>query len=249
MPDVLKILFLAIFFLSSPIAVCCVYVFGCDRPLCAVANSYAFSAAMICLYTYPFLTSATWSEKIHAATMNWVVWLSVFTELIFQIPHNLFVRQLHDAKGTPVEWPFYSYGLSDSRWSNYHGGSGLSPEVWLINLNDAAFGLLVVVLYFVHESSKRKSPTAAWRSKILLALVILFRDATLWRETVEYMWDHHRKHYPHSTDLAEYRGHAIACLWTVNIVWLVAPCVTVAWVLNVVSEGGPAEKSKKVKAI
>jgi len=34
-----------------------------------------------------------------------------------------------------------SYGLSDDRWNNYHNGTGLAPQVWLINVNDAGLGL------------------------------------------------------------------------------------------------------------
>ena len=36
--------------------------------------------------------------------------LTCFTEIVFQIPHNLLVRQLHEWKGTILEYPFYVYG-------------------------------------------------------------------------------------------------------------------------------------------
>lgn len=251
MTDVLKFLFLAIFFLSSPVAVYCVYMLQYNRPLCAVVNSYAFSIAMICLYLYPFLSNLTWEHRIHKATMNWIVWLSVFTEVVFQIPHNLFVKQLHEAEGTPIEWPFYSYGLSDSRWSNYHGGTGLAPEVWLINVNDAFFGILVGLFYIWYLRSLNKSPFESCKVKVMFAIIVLFRDATLWRETVEYLWDHYRKGYPYTTDLVGYRTHAIACLWTVNIIWLVAPCISSLWTYNciieLISTSAATRATKKAK--
>lgn len=244
MVDKLKILFLAVFFLSSPMAVYCVYALGYDRLQCAIINSYGFSTAMICLYIYPFFdASLSWTERVNKATINWIVWLSVFTEIVFQIPHNLFVKQLQEQKGTALEWPFYTYGLSDSRWADYHGGSGLAPEVWLINVNDGSLGILVALVYVIfrrYESDEGKS-----KAKILLCLVVLFRDATLWRETVEYFWDHHRKGYPYTTHDPDYRSHATACLWLVNIVWLVAPFVTVLWVYNTINEV-IAEKSLRV---
>lgn len=49
------------------------------------------------------------------------------------------------------------------------------------------------------------------------------------RETVEYMWDHHRTGYPHTTAEAGYHKHAVACLWLVNLLWLLAPLITVLW--------------------
>lgn len=166
--------------------------------------------------------------------MNWIVWLSVFTEIVFQIPHNLLVRQLQEHKGTAFEWPFYTYGLSDSRWNDYHGGDGLAPEVWLINLNDGCLGLLVAVFFMAFR--QYESEDGKMKAKVLLCLAVLFRDATLWRETVEYFWDHHRKHYPYTTTDAAFRCHAIACLWLVNLIWLVAPFVTIFWTYNTVKE-------------
>lgn len=86
-----------------------------------------------------------------------------------------------------VEWPFYSYGLSDNRWDEYNSGNGIAPEVWLINWNDGGLGLLVALAAVYHHYN-----AGSTRSLVLLVLLVLFRDATLWRETVEYMWDHHR---------------------------------------------------------
>jgi hypothetical protein len=243
--DLVKLFLLSIFLLSSPITVYCVYVLGYDRQLCAIANSYAFSIAMICLYVYPFIIGCTsWVARVNKAQMNWIVWLSVFTEIIFQIPHNLFVPQLNAVKGTSIEWPFYTYGLCDSRWDGYHEGVGLAPEVWLINVNDAVLGVAVALLFIFAEYKKRNcNAEQSRKASIMLGLVVLFRDATLWRETVEYLWDHHRKNYPYTTNSLEYRPHAIILLWLVNIIWLVAPCVTILWVYNLIFE--PEKDGKK----
>jgi hypothetical protein len=246
MPDYYGMFFLSVFFMSTPVAVVAHYVYNIDRAQCAIWNSYGFSTAMIAMYIYPFLIPLskeyTLNHRIHKATMNWIIWLSVFTEVVFQIPHNLFVKQLHAAKGTPLEWPFYSYGLSDFRWNNYHDGTGLSPEVWLINWNDAGLGLVVLATLLFYYGSKKNT-----QSTIALVLATLFRDATLWRETVEYMWDHHRKDYPLTTQDPEYRPHAVLLLWLVNGIWLVAPIVTVWWAYNqimgVFDEGRVARSS------
>ena len=96
-------------------------------------------------------------------------------------------------RGTLAEWPFYAYSLSDGRWSEYTaaqgGGFGLDPAVDLINWNDAGLGLVVLVALAaelaqgaaVHEGS---AGPAVGRS-VATVLLVLFRDATLWRETVE----------------------------------------------------------------
>jgi hypothetical protein len=186
------------------------------------------------IYIYHSLNSfLIYIYRIRTATINWIIWLSVFTEIIFQIPHNIFVKQLHDIKGSVIEWPFYSYGLSDSRWDDYQEGTGLVPEVWLINYNDAGLGLLVLLALLYHQSNKN-TPRAVM-SKVLFILVVIFRDATLWRETVEYMFDHHRKGYPYTTEDPTYRWHAIAILWIVNGVWLIAPISSVVWAYNELS--------------
>ena len=88
--------------------------------------------------------------------------------------------------------PFYSYGLSDARWNSYSDGAGIAPEVWLINVNDGGLGLLVVMAAVYHSKyggtkDVGTGDAAGAGSLIVLVLVVLFRDATLWRETVEYM--------------------------------------------------------------
>ena len=42
-----------------------------------------------------------------------------------QVPHNLAAPVLDMARGSIAEWPFYAYGLSDGRWTDYNaGGNG-----------------------------------------------------------------------------------------------------------------------------
>ena len=216
------------FFISTPVVQYLVFILENDKDYYAIINGYAFSIPMVFLYIYPFLLfNKTFYERVKIATMNWIIWLSVFTEIVFQIPHNLFVKQLNDMKGSVIEWPFYSYGLSDSRWNNYHDGSGLAPEVWLINYNDAGLGVLVL-LALIYYKTHKNTPSEE-RSKVLFVLIVIFRDATLWRETVEYMFDHHTRGYPYTTYNYEYRTHAIVILWFVNGVWLLAPIISVLW--------------------
>ena len=82
-----------------------------------------------------------------------------------------------------------------TRWSSYVRSNashdapavfGLDAAVTLINWNDAGLGVLVLMTYVLWRR---------WlcvRTRVAFYLLLLFRDATLWRETVEYMWDHHR---------------------------------------------------------
>ena len=109
------------------------------------------------------------------------------------------------ARESPLLWPFYAYGLSDDRWSacthiDARGGTrpGLAPEVWLINANDATLGALVLAAYvWRRRAVGERDATAA------LALLVVFRDATLLRETVEYLFlQHHAAGYPYTTAAA-----------------------------------------------
>ena len=102
-----------------------------------------------------------------------------------------------------MEWPFYSYGLSDARWNGYGRGEGIAPEVWLINWNDGCLGVLVAMAAVYHNThgggragrcggstgaradSSGGDGASSNASLIVLVLIVLFRDATLWRETVE----------------------------------------------------------------
>ena len=125
---------LGIFLLSTPIAALAVFYFEQDRQLWAIINSYGFSIGYNLLYAYPLvvpLSPFTWfgfKQRVHKAQMNWIIWLSVFTQICFQIPHNIFVAQLHHLRGSLVEWPFFAYGFSDSRWSDYNAGSGVADQ-------------------------------------------------------------------------------------------------------------------------
>ena len=275
----LAAVFLFGFLASTPVACTAVYLRGGDRVWWGVWNSCAFSVSYCLLYLCPLCglgSGGSWPVRLALAQRHWVVWLSCFTELVFQPAHNLFVRQLHEARGTVLEWPFFAYGLSDGRWSEYRHGSadvganvgadvgahvggtlqgsdgsgapsyGLAPEVVLINWNDAVLGLLVFVALLRELYQRQQQPAppsasvtavataaatatatatapvstataAAAKSTVIgraaasssepyelgstvsLVLLVVFRDATLWRETVEYMWDHHRLGYPHTT--------------------------------------------------
>jgi hypothetical protein len=44
-----------------------------------------------------------------------------------------------------------------------------------------------------------------------------------------YMFDHHRKGYPYTTADPALRPHGIALLWLINVMWLVAPLLTLVW--------------------
>lgn len=237
---------LAIFLCSTPITVFYAFQLAYDREYCAIANSYAFSSTMVLMYLWPFVnpfSKQKWFDRVNEATLIWIIILTCFTEILFQIPHNLMVQQLEDSKGGIMEWPFYCYGLSDSRWSEYHGGVGLAPEVWLINFNDSILGAIVVIALLY-----RKYQQGSAASRITLCLAVVFRDATLWRETVEYFWDHHRKGYPYTTN-GPYRQHAIVCLWLVNIIWVIAPVVSLCWAYMEMQAllSAPKRATKKIK--
>lgn len=254
------------FIASAPLAMLAVYKFEWERYRTAVLNSYAFSSAMVLLYLYPFLWPVSLSkyalaERIEEATMNWILWLSVFTELTFQIPHNLCVGYFHQHLGRPLEWPFFAYGLSDSRWSKYNNGEGLDAYVWAINVNDALFGYIVFLCWMFKrriDGNVTASRTQRIGAQVIFCLAVVFRDATIFRETVEYLWDMHRTNYPYSlpptyTHSPQYplddslrlslRPHAIVCLWLVNVIWLIAPLVSVWWAYKHImacSVGDPA---------
>ena len=244
---------LTIFLGSTPAVCIAVFGFDGDREWWTVVNSYCFSVAMDLLYLWPLvspLSGQAFTERLHDATMNWVLWMSCFTQVAFQVPHNLLVPQLRAAKGTLPEWPFFSYGLSDGRWSDYGAeeeGAALAPAVWLINVNDAALGLVVLGAFVMQrqqqqqqqlqqlqQQQQQQERRAACNWSLVFVLALVFRDATLWRETVEYMWDHHKAGYPHTASALalkdpSLRPHLIAILWTVNGVWLVAPLLTAVW--------------------
>jgi hypothetical protein len=243
-----ELLFLVIFLGSTPVSAFAVYALGSvHREWWAIANTYGFAGAYCLLYLWPLLSpargAASLAERVDAATHNWIVWLSCFTQIAFQIPHNLCTATLASSRGSLLEWPFYAYGLSDARWAAYttrwpDGRTiGLPPEVWLINVNDASFGA-VVLWAFVRARSHSMAPhsMASHKARILLALVLMWRDATLFRETVEYlMLQHHGTGYIHTvTGDSSLRPHAIVCLWLINGLWLVCPVLSALWAWNVI---------------
>jgi hypothetical protein len=219
---------LAMFLGSTPIAVAAWQLGLLERTWCAVYNQYAFALAMVGLYVYPLLGCGgkSFAARLDISTWNWILWLTVFTEVVFQIPHNLATPWLHQWRDAPVEWPFYAYGLADARWRSYGvHGQGLPFEVQLINWNDGLLGLLVGVLVAHHCWTR----PADGRAGVPLLLAVVFRDATLFRETVEYLADHHVKGYVHTTADPALRPHGIAILWLVNCTWLVAPLLSLVW--------------------
>ncbi len=230
---------LATFLASTPVAVYAVFALGGDREWWALANSYSFSTAYVVLLVWPLVCG-----RLDAAVANWVVWLTCFTQIVFQIPHNALVRTLHSRRGSLLEWPFFAYGVSDARWSTYTDrfwgvraaaadDVGLPPEVWLINWNDGFLGLVVLLALL---AARRAPPASAPRLFFLLAL--LFRDATLFRENLEYMLlQHHMPGYPHTTSDPARRPHALACLWLVNGPWFVGPPLTFVWAWRELSAG------------
>ena len=120
--------FLFGFLASTPVACTQVFLRGGDRMWWAMWNSAAFSVSYCLLYAFPLLwptptglgsVCGSFASRLDLAQRHWIVWLSCFTELSFQLAHNLCARQLYEAQGGPLEWPFFAYGLSDSRWSSY----------------------------------------------------------------------------------------------------------------------------------
>ena len=117
--------------------------------------------------------------------------------------------------------------------------------MWLINANDATLGVLVLAVFAALSHARRRPPGERRGWEVGFVLVVLFRDATLFRETVEYMWDHHRSGYA-LTSMArpELRPHYVAALWTVNGCWLLAPLLTFYWAFLHFTGGGVENKPK-----
>jgi hypothetical protein len=225
MPDTLLVVALTVYLLATPLSAHAVYTFGGHREFWALANSYTVGVAHCVIYFYPLLlpraTSAVGFEaRLHRATMHWATFLSTFTALTAQLCHNLFQRQLSGSDA--LAWPFFCYALSDSRWNSYP----LTDSVTLINANGAALGLLVGLAL----AWQRWSTGSCWaRPSVASALVIVFRDATLFRGTIEYMLDHHRSGYALTVTDPALRPHAIAILWLINVTCCVAPPLTLVW--------------------
>ena len=80
-------------------------------------------------------------------------------------------------------------GFADNRWNKYNGGNGLEPEVWLINVNDGLLGVVVAAALLHHFRST--GPLERWsHASKAVVLLTLLRDATLLRETIEYVDSH-----------------------------------------------------------
>jgi len=170
---------------STPVALILAFVYDYPKEWCAIANSYAFSTAFMELYLGPLMSplvtgNPCWGNRLALAMDNWILYLTCFTELI-QIVHSLTPQALHTHLGQPQEWAFYFYSLSDKRWRDYTlDGKTLLPfEADLINWNDSILGALRLALRaWAKTNSSRQSQSC-------LAVGVLFRDSTLWRETVE----------------------------------------------------------------
>ena len=102
--------------------------------------------------------------------------------------------------------------FSDVRWTNYNLGNHLDNYVWMINANDVTLGLLLVAT-ITYEKIRTKKSWFVVTPAILVLTV--FRDATLWRETMEYLYEHHRSGYAWTTTNENLRPHAIFILWAV----------------------------------
>lgn len=230
--DPLNWIWLSLLFLSTPIAGVAVYCFDFDRDLAAICNSYAFSASFWGLYLSPLISplilgAPSFKERLLLSQKNWILYLTCFTEIFIQLGHSLSCRFLYGARGQPPEWAFFAYSLSDKRWRDYSPDEGhtfgLPIEVDVINWNDGLLGAAVLLIWL--WAYRRPSP----QSTGVLALAVVFRDATLWRETMEYMLQHHVGNYPHTTTDIALRPHAIGLLWAINGLWLIAPLISLLW--------------------
>jgi len=208
-------------------------------------NSYCFSTAMVMLWVYPFVWPGCGSfyERALMATRHWHWYLGGLVVVAFQSLHNWGAPLLHAHRGRPLNWSFEAYALSDSRWIDYNDGRGLDDYVFAINCNDV--GLASLTLLFTVIARIRLGSWTAFSP--LVTAMALFRDATMWRETVEYLWSQHVEGYPYSTN-GPYRMHGIANLWLVNIIWIVGPMLNV-WVsaeqIKRELRGGGAAATKK----
>lgn len=126
-------------------------------------------------------------------------------------------------------------GYSDSRWNEYNDGNGLSYYVHFFNVVDGGGGIILLLisaylLYVKTFVNKKYQKNGLINGNVLYILVLLFRDACLWRETIDYMFDQHLNEYPFTLSEPKYlRNHAIIALWSVNLMWLVVPPFTVVW--------------------
>ena len=221
----------------------------------AFTNMYIFSVGLLGLYIYPwFIPGYTWFERLEKMTFNWLA-LSVFEEMFFQVTHNLIEGYLYrvQGKGSVLEWPYFVYGLCDSRWNDYSFNKGLAWEIYTNNMLEGGSGTIIIIILFLekyywkiskhideselnqnivsHVNSQRKR----YPHSLLLILVIIFRDAMLFRQTFSYMSDQHLENYPFSFRNSSgdfpnaFRPLAIGGLWFINGIWLIAPITSLFW--------------------
>ena len=98
--NVSELVCLGFFLLSTPAAAYFTYVQGYPKETAAIYNSYAFSLGYLFLWLLPLVAGAgAWKERVNRATSHWIIWMSCFTQLSFQIPHNLATPFLYRNKG------------------------------------------------------------------------------------------------------------------------------------------------------
>ena len=115
---------LTLLMLSTPIAIMLKTFQLLDKEWAAIANSYAFSVSFWYLYFLPFIREDSLKKGLEGATTNWILYLTCGTEIFIQIPHTLFASYLYLIKDSDLEWAFYAYSLSDSRWRDYRSTNG-----------------------------------------------------------------------------------------------------------------------------
>ena len=125
-------------------------------------------------------------------------------------------------------------------------------EVALINWNDGLLGLLVLGLYIYRERKYAEGYRASYNAaSIAFAIAVVFRDATLWRETVEYLSEHYFSSHKFTTSDPEIRTLAVTNVYLINGLWLIAPILSPLWAWYIVNESmnnseGVSKSQKKM---
>ena len=91
-----------------------------------------------------------------------------------------------------MEWLLYTC-------NTFEGGSGL---------------ILTLMMIYLYFNSKNKN------ARLLFILLVVFRDAGLFRQTVSYLLDQHVAGYPYSIQHELYGKFAVAGLYTINGLWI-----------------------------
>ena len=202
------------------------------------------------LYFYPWiLLNKPISERLKIATMNWIS-LSVFEELVFQIPHNALLSLIYEYQGPYseyIKYVFFAYGLADSRWNDFNPENyfGLPWGVWTKNLLEGAGGFAILVTFLYQKFANQKTTSDVIKSLPFL-LVVLFRDAMLFRQNFSYLTDQHMENYIYSLSHEfGYRNESIAVLYLINAIWSIAPVTTAIWVFSTIEERITTMKNKQ----